>query len=120
MTEVGANDPVAAKCATEIAHRALAGRYDPLLACRDLADLRKQLPRVTDAIMDRFVGVASEVDDLPIGVERKHWAPEALRAKDVEAADYRELVRHRVGTALQELLKALGDNETPRNSIFRF
>lgn len=100
------NDPT--ERAKEIALKALDGDYDPLLACRDLADLRGRLPGVTDDVMNTFIGVASEVDDLPIGTEREHWAPEALRSKDIEAADYRERVKDAVAKALQELLAALG------------
>ncbi len=49
--------------AKEIARRVLDYGYDPLLACRDLAEFRGRLPGVADEIMDTFVGVASEVDD---------------------------------------------------------
>ncbi len=94
--------------AMEIAHRTLNGEYDPLLACRNLADLRDRLPSVPSETMDVFVGVASEVDGLPIGAERKQWAAEALRSKDIEAADYRERVRATVEEALHGLLKSLG------------
>ena len=31
-----------------------------------------------------FVGIDSETDHLPIGEERQHWNPEALRERDVE------------------------------------
>lgn len=94
--------------AKEIARRVLGDGYDPLLACRDLAQLRERLPGVGDEIMDTFIGVASEVDDLPIGPEREHWAAEALKAKDVEAADYRERVRAVVEESLRGLLASLG------------
>lgn len=94
--------------AKEIACGVLGGGHDLLLACRDLAGLRGQLPEVVDEIMDTFAGVASEVDDLPIGIERAHWSAEALRAKDVEAAEYRERVRKVVEEALRKLLVALG------------
>lgn len=93
--------------AKEIARRVLGEGYDPLLACRDLAQLRKRLPEVADEIMDTFVGVASEVDDLPIGCEREHWAVAALKSKDAEAADYREQVRAVVEDSLRQLLMSL-------------
>lgn len=94
--------------AKEIARRVLGEGYDPLLACRDLAQLRQRLPEVADEIMDTFVGVASEVDDLPIGCEREHWAVAALKSKDAEAADYRERVRAVVEDSLRRLLMSLG------------
>jgi hypothetical protein len=109
MMQVFDDDPSSADRAIEVARRTLEGEYDLVLACRDLAGLRRRLPDVADEIMNIFVGVASEVDELPIGVERKHWATDALIAKDAEAADYRERVRGTVVEALQELLAALGE-----------
>jgi hypothetical protein len=94
--------------AKEIARRVLGDGYDPLLACRELAQLRQRLPGVADEIMDTFIGVDSEIDDLPIGLEREHWAAEALKAKDVEAAGYRERVRPVVEESLRRLLASLG------------
>lgn len=91
----------------EIARRVLEGGYDPLLACRELAGLKGKLPRIADDVIDTFVGVASEVDDLPIGTEREHWAADALRKKDAEAAAYRERVRGSVEEALRGLLASL-------------
>jgi hypothetical protein len=102
-----------AERAKEIAIKVLAGGYDLLLACRELADLRGRLPSVADDVMDTFTGVASEVDDLPIGTEREHWAADALRSKDIEAADYRERVKDAVAKALQELLMALAERHFP-------
>jgi hypothetical protein len=93
--------------AKEIARRALDGGYDVLLACRDLARLRLGISRIGDKIMDVFVGVASEIDGLPVGAERKHWAEAVLKLKDIEIADYRERVRGGVTKALRELLVIL-------------
>ena len=90
--------------AKDIARRVLSEGYDPLLACRDLVQLRQWLPEVSDQIMDTFSGVASEVDDLPIGSEREHWAVGALKPKDAEAANYRERVRAVVEDSLRQLL----------------
>ena len=79
--------------AREIATRALAGGYDPLLACRDLAALRLQLLNIPEDVMDTFVAVASEVDVLPIGDERQNWSPEALKKKDTQAENYRVRIK---------------------------
>jgi hypothetical protein len=62
-------------------------------------------------VIDTILSVASEVDDLPIGAEREHWAAEALRSKDIEAEDYRERVRGVVTEALHQLLVAI-DKDT--------
>jgi hypothetical protein len=71
--------------------------------------MREELPAVADDVMDVFVAVASEVDDLPIGPERTRWATESLRVKDQEAADYRARVQSQVAEALQGLLDATGN-----------
>jgi hypothetical protein len=63
-----------------------------------------------DEVMNVFVAVASEVDGLPIGPERAHWATESLREKDLEAADYRAQVGSLVAEALRGLLEATGDD----------
>jgi len=92
--------------ARQIATMVLGGQYDPLLACRELSDIREQLPAVADEVMDVFVAVDSEVDDLPLGAERANWSAESLRVKDMEAANYREGVRSAVAEALRALLEA--------------
>lgn len=94
--------------------RKLAGKQDLLLACRDLAALRARLPCLPENALDTFIAVASEVDDLPIGSERKHWAADALKGKDAEAQEYRERVRDTVTDALQKLLTVLEDNRQNR------
>lgn len=108
MRRIFEDDSSAIERAKEVARKTLDGEYDPLLACRDLADLRGRLQGVSDETMNTFVGVASEVDGLPIGADRNNWASEALRSKDIEAADYRERVRATVEVALQALLTSLG------------
>jgi len=107
MMQTWMNDPLLTKRVLEIARNTLDGKYDPLLACRDLATLRERLPRVTHSVMNIFVGIASEVDALPIGSERQHWAAAPLRLKDIEAAEYRERVQDVVANALRELVLTL-------------
>ena len=94
--------------ARDIAYRVLEGGYDLLAACRELAQLRPCLIGISDEIMDAFIGVASEVDDLPLGSERENWAAEMLNAKDEEAAIYRERVRPMIEESLKDLLDSLG------------
>lgn len=93
-----------------IAKDVIGGQYDPLLACREIADVREQLMAVADEVMDVFVAVASEVDGLPIGPERAHWTAESLRVKDLQAADYRAQVGSRVAEALRAFLAATGSD----------
>jgi hypothetical protein len=100
--------------ARRIAQKALAGEYDILLACRDLSEFRGRLP-ISAEDMDVFVGVASEVDGLPIGPEREHWQPEALKMQDAKAEEYRQQIMAVVNEALQSLLAALGDDQELSN-----
>jgi hypothetical protein len=96
--------------ARQIAKMVLGGEYDPLLACRELADIRRELSSVADEVMDVFVAVDSEVDDLPIGLERAHWKRELLLVKDLQAAKYRDQVRRQVEEALRRLLEVIGND----------
>jgi hypothetical protein len=107
MSPNGVNDANAVKRARDLANRTLAGELDLLVACREIADLRITLASVPESVMDIFVAVASEVDDLPIGTDRQYWAPAALEAKDVDAADYRARVKDVVLAAMKELVDAL-------------
>lgn len=101
-------DLLALERAGEIARRALTGEYDLLLACRDLASLEAQLSSVPSNLVDTFVGVASEVDNLPVGAERSYWSAGALTKSDSEANRYRDQVKGVVTEALQEMLLVLG------------
>lgn len=100
------SDALLMERARDIAKKALDGEYDLLLACRDLAGLRARFPAIPADALDTFDGVASEVDGLPIGPERVYWNAEALRLKDIEAADYRTRVGGSVKAALRILLRA--------------
>jgi hypothetical protein len=96
--------------ARQIAKNVLGDRYDPLLACREIAGITDELPAVDDEVMNVFIGVASEVDHYPLGPERAYWNPESLRMKDLQAADYRARVGGIVAEALQRLLEAIGND----------
>jgi hypothetical protein len=43
-----------------------------------------------------FVGVASEVDDLPTGSVRDLWDRDALASKDRQLADYESRIREQI------------------------
>jgi hypothetical protein len=104
MSDHEVRDAEALVRAKEIAQRTLGGEHDLLLACRDLADLRARLPQLPADLLDTFVAISSEVDDLPIGCEREYWEANALAEKDREADDYRRMVAERVMEALRQLL----------------
>ena len=63
----------------EIASGILAGQVPVLEGCHSLAALRWEV-EVDDRDPDflTFVMISSEIDALPIGAVRAHWAPDAL------------------------------------------
>ena len=62
----------------------MSGTLDVLNGCRRRCDEMNDLDWMDDASYRTFLGVASESAHLPIGADRKHWNPEALKRKDVE------------------------------------
>jgi len=96
--------------ARQIAKKVLAGEYDPLLACREIAMMKEDLTVVPDDVMTGFRGIDSEVDGLPLGPERAYWDKDSLREKDLGAARYREQVRQGIQEDMRALLKAIGDD----------
>jgi len=61
----------------------LAGKLDVLEGCHLLASLRWEVEvDERDADFVTFAVISSEVDALPIGEVRQHWAPEALAKFD--------------------------------------
>ena len=67
-----------------------AGTITLLDGCRRILSLRPALSKasMTDPDIQTFVAIESELDDVPMGSARSHWAPEALAQKDREAAEY--------------------------------
>jgi hypothetical protein len=115
MNDNRVNDPELVERARQIAKGALAEKQDLLVACRDLAALRGRLPCLPEDALDTFIAVASEVNDLPIGSEREHWARDVLKVKDAEAQEYRERVRSAVTDALERILSVLENDAQNRS-----
>lgn len=101
------DDPESVASAIEIADSALSDERDILVACQKLVSLRSNLSSISDEIFDTFEGVASEVDDLPLGGDRQYWNDKIFTIKDSEAEDYRKQVRSVVREALLRLLDSL-------------
>lgn len=68
-----------------------------------LSSLARNLEPWWSDKLDSFVAVASETDDLPLGLVRQHWAPDALARKDQELANYETRVRDVVLDACRAL-----------------
>jgi hypothetical protein len=79
----------------------LNGQRDLLEGCRRIVRYRAGLSKqdLSDDDLMFMVVVESELDDVPTGPARPHWAPEALAEKDRKARDY-------IGRVQEELLKA--------------
>jgi len=71
-----------------------AGTVGVILGSTRIAPLVHRLdqPDLEGALLV-FVGIASEVDDLPIGSERDLWDRDALTVKDRQLADYERRVK---------------------------
>jgi hypothetical protein len=93
-----------------VASCVLAGDMAPPEGCREIARLRTGLaePEMDDPDLLVFVGVDSELDDVPFGEARRRWAPEALVEKDKQTAEYLEQVRDRLLRACQSLVGRWG------------
>ena len=87
----------------------LAGEIDLVLGCREIVRWATELPRLRslDEPLNVLRAVESETDDLPLGDVRKHWASDALSAKDREAQRYLERCKPELLTACSQLVEAL-------------
>ena len=80
------------KEALKIAKKILSGEVDILLGSVKLDSLLNQNLSEEEYYESDFIiikGVASEVDDLPIGKEREEWSEEALKTKDMKIEEFK-------------------------------
>jgi hypothetical protein len=76
--------------------------------CRQLADLRHRVsPDNTDPDFMTVVAVDSSTDHLPLGEERRQWAPSALVEKDKEISEAAAFYREGVVAACRNLIERL-------------
>jgi hypothetical protein len=98
------------RSALDILTRFAEGKLTVLLTTRKLMSTRHVLTDgasvgAVDDDWRTFIGIDSETDDLPTGEERKHWAPDALAAKDVEIQRAEDLYRAPALTAAHNLIR---------------
>jgi hypothetical protein len=88
----------------------LDSQRDLLEGCRRIVRYRAGLskPDLSDDDLMFMVGVESELDDVPTGPARPHWAPEALAEKDRKARDYIARVKDELLKACQALVQKWG------------
>jgi hypothetical protein len=82
-----------------------------LLAAREINRALHELPELAKQVQEAdflfLTGVSSECDDVPLGVERKHWAVDSLREKDLLAQNYEGRVREKLLMALSRIASDL-------------
>jgi hypothetical protein len=73
----------------------LSGQLGIIAAARQIISLAFQLhgDKFVHEMFGVFVAIDSETDHLPVGPERRHWATDALAAKNVEIQKYEESCR---------------------------
>lgn len=69
-----------------------------------MAYLHSLRSEVDSEIFRLFQGVASETDGLPIGPERRYWAPDALQGKDELANKYELQISDELLKAAEQLI----------------
>jgi hypothetical protein len=88
----------------------LDGRRDLLEGCRNIVRYRAGLGKaeMSDDDVMYMVVVESELDDVPTGSARPHWAPEALAEKDRKAQNYLRTVNDGLLQACRALVQKWG------------
>lgn len=77
--------------------------------CRMLVRHRVELERIAPDAFAVIVGVESETDDLPVGLQRSQWSSEALEVKDRQ----RDVYLRSVQEPLLAACRAIRDRVTP-------
>jgi len=88
-----------------LAQSVLAGQLGIVAASRQLSAWRFDVGAEHDPDFTFFVGVDSETDHLPVGEERQHWNPDALRTKDEELRAFEASVRERALEVCRSLIQ---------------
>src|SRR5688572_26248176 len=92
----------------DVADEMLNGKTDLLEGCRIIVSQRSRLPEINDDLFDVFVGVESELDDVPVGRTRDIWAHESLALEDSQKNPYLAKVADRLDDACKTLLARYG------------
>jgi hypothetical protein len=76
-----------------------------IMAARELRKLQFWVRAEQDPDFLVFARIASETDELPAGSERRHWAAEALKAKDAQIASLEAAYQERALVAAKNLIQ---------------
>jgi len=95
----------------QMVQRAVSESISLLLAVRNVNSALHELPelekRVREADFLFLTGVSSECDELPLGDERQHWAPDSLGEKDQLALAFEQRIREDALAAFTRIAAAL-------------
>lgn len=94
--------------AVRVARAILDDQTDLVLGCREIQRPLATLGLRTDEDFTVFIGVDSEADELPIGDERRHWHPDALRRLDPKLHEFCSHYRPAVEDACRKVIARLG------------
>lgn len=91
----------------QLVQQAIDGSVGLLLAVRGINSALHELPELEKRVRETdflfLTGVSSECDELPLGDERQHWAPDSLREKDQLAQAFEQRIREDALTAFTRI-----------------
>jgi hypothetical protein len=93
-----------AQCALDL----IEGRLAVIEAARAMQKLAFKVRDEQDPNFTVFLAIYSDSDSLPVGEERKNWAPSALRGEDAKIESLEERWRERALQAARLLIKRYG------------
>ena len=91
----------------EVARGMLDGSISLIEGCRSLVRLRFDVEIPASETLNVFVGVESETDEYPVGIQRSEYAPELLARLDAEVAIYLNGVRPAIAEACREIIREI-------------
>ncbi|MCB0340072.1 MAG: hypothetical protein KDD53_10730 [Bdellovibrionales bacterium] len=90
----------------------LTGYIPLLLGARLLGRFSTRINKHLGLPLDPFVGISSQTDHLPLGIERKNWDGAALLEKEAEAEAYLCRQREWILDSCRSVLNAHPNNQT--------
>jgi hypothetical protein len=99
------------KRVSELAHGMLDGSINYLEGAIEISSLRHEVEaQEIDPDFDIFVGIESEIGNLPIGSCRQHWSKEALDRHEPEIEKALKWARENSLNACKSLAERFGSN----------
>ena len=107
---MSASDPISPLAQEMVltCQRMLGGQLGVVAAARQIKSLAFRLhgDKYVHDLFRVFIAIDSETDHLPVGPERRHWAADALAAKDAEIQRYEESWRADAFKAARKIVQS--------------